>query len=182
MWAGGRASLGITSGKYYFKCQILSMSHHQSHLMSSSMMSHPNVIRSLDATSHVRIGFSYLGSDVGCLGENDHSWGFENTGKLVHKNIYCDYGRPFHIGEQIYCLVDLDTPEYGRVSFADENSNFGIAFKLPRPKGIEDALFPHVVIKNAMVKLSFEFVSNMGHHDLGATEIAGFQPWKVFDV
>ena len=149
-WAGGRASVGVTSGKHYFEAEVTD-------------------------DGLVRVGWSAGGSKkLDALGTDAISWGYGGTGKKSHGGSFeafgGDGGVPYAKGDVVGCLLDCDE---GVVSFLKNgeavDGGDGVAFRFdaetafgkrnPNAKGsarvADVALFPAVCLKNAECVLRF---------------------------
>ncbi|XP_021740442.1 heterogeneous nuclear ribonucleoprotein U-like protein 1 [Chenopodium quinoa] len=168
-WSGARGNIGITGGKYYFGCRIIS--------------DQPVIMEETPLDQHVsRIGVSRGDDPVGNLGETKGSFGYGGTGKFSTNAKFVDYGERFGIGDTITCLVDLESKPCASVEFSKNGKWLGIAKYLDvDPKGLgvvsltgnlpwESALFPHVLLKNTVVKMQFSTED-------GLVPEEGYKPW-----
>jgi ATP-dependent RNA helicase DDX1 len=151
-WAGGRASVGVTSGKHYYEVEVTD-------------------------DGLVRVGWSARDSArLDALGTDALSWGYGGTGKKSHGGAFEAFGAnggvPYAKGDVVGCALDCDE---GRISFFKNgeavDGGDGVAFALdlekvfgrreknPRAgsaRGIRaPALFPAVCLKNAECVLRF---------------------------
>ena len=62
-----------------------------------------------------------------------------------------NYGERYGVGDVISCAIDLET---GAASFAKNGQPLGVAFTI-NPAAIERGLFPHILLKNVEVHVSF---------------------------
>ena len=149
-WAGGRASVGVTSGKHYYEVEVTD-------------------------DGLVRVGWSARDSArLDALGTDALSWGYGGTGKKSHGGAFEAFGAnggvPYAKGDVVGCALDCDE---GRISFFKNgeavDGGDGVAFALDLEKGDEKrrrdagaargirapALFPAVCLKNAECVLRF---------------------------
>ncbi|XP_021726338.1 heterogeneous nuclear ribonucleoprotein U-like protein 1 isoform X2 [Chenopodium quinoa] len=169
-WSGARGNIGITGGKYYFGCRIIS---DQPVIMEETPLDQQHVSR---------IGVSRGDAPVGNLGETKGSFGYGGTGKFSTNAKFVDYGERFGIGDTITCLVDLESKPCASVEFSKNGKRLGIAKYLdedPKSPGAvsptgnlswKSALFPHVLLKNTVVKMQFSTED-------GLVPEEGYKPW-----
>ncbi|KAK9706629.1 hypothetical protein RND81_07G140400 [Saponaria officinalis] len=160
-WSGARGTVGITGGKYYFGCRVLSR-------QPVEMEDIP-----LDEQNVCRIGISRGDDPVGTLGETDHSYGFGGTGKFSNAGIFVDYGEKFGVGDTVICLVDLESEPWGSIEFCKNGRRLGIAKKLDtsaRKLTWASAVFPHILLKNTVVEMQFSVED-------GLIPVEGYAPW-----
>ncbi|XP_076893753.1 uncharacterized protein LOC143545826 [Bidens hawaiensis] len=155
-WSGARANVGITRGKYCFSCKIVSG---QPVDMDDTPIGQQHLCR---------VGISRIDDKVGNLGETEHSFGFGGTGKFSNSGKFSDYGERFDIGDTILCVVDLESEPMGSIGFAKNGKWLDVASRLVNG-GL--AVFPHVLLKNVVVRLQF------GYED-GLVPLDGYRPWS----
>ena len=146
-WAGGRASVGVTSGKHYYEAEVTD-------------------------DGLVRVGWSARDSArLDALGTDALSWGYGGTGKKSHGGAFEAFGAnggvPYAKGDVVGCALDCDE---GRISFFKNgeavDGGDGVAFALDLEKVFgrreknekkirAPALFPAVCLKNAECVLRF---------------------------
>eukprot|EP00696_Hemimastix_kukwesjijk_P014996 gnl/Hemi2/3088_TR1092_c0_g1_i1.p1 gnl/Hemi2/3088_TR1092_c0_g1~~gnl/Hemi2/3088_TR1092_c0_g1_i1.p1 ORF type:complete len:753 (+),score=198.78 gnl/Hemi2/3088_TR1092_c0_g1_i1:44-2260(+) len=147
-WAGGRATVGVNRGKYYYEARVCD-------------------------DGLVRVGWSTASASFD-VGTDRQSWGFGGTGKKSHGRQFEDYGEPFFKGDVVGVMLDCDahTIAFSRegvvfptafqnvlngtlfpavcVKNAEVSFNFGsTAFKFPVPAGyagLQDALAEHATL------------------------------------
>jgi hypothetical protein len=140
LWGGARATHGVTKGKHYFECK----------LVSKEEVEMPDV----EAEGHygVRVGVS-VDSRNWVLGESDSSFGYASCGSKVFDGKLESYGETFDVDDVIGCFLDLESEEQ-TISFSKNGQDHGVAFKIPESiKG--KALFPHVFTRNVAVSVNF---------------------------
>ncbi|BBN13062.1 hypothetical protein MPTK1_6g00470 [Marchantia polymorpha subsp. ruderalis] len=173
-WSGARANLGVLSGRYCFGCKVTA-------IQKVDMPDTPN-----DQKNLCRVGVSRGDSDVACLGESKHSFGFGGSGKFSVGGSFKDYGEKFGVGDTIVCAVDLESKPMAKISFSKNGKWLGIAKEFdagPAGVGVTEpvfgqglpwarALFPHLLLKNVTVQMQFS-VSD------GLVPMQGYKPWDV---
>ncbi|PWA78639.1 hypothetical protein CTI12_AA214840 [Artemisia annua] len=170
-WSGARANIGITGGRYYFSCKVVSA---QPVDMDDTRF---------DEKHLCRVGVSRGDDKVGNLGETEHSFGFGGTGKFSNAAQFSAYGERFGIGDTILCAVDLESRPMASISFAKNGKWLGTATHFnagPNGLGVidspikelywESAVFPHVLLKNVVVQLQFSYED-------GLVPLDGYKPW-----
>ncbi|KAJ8630789.1 hypothetical protein MRB53_024112 [Persea americana] len=172
-WSGARANFGITGGKYCFGCKIISAQPVQ---MEDTPPDQQHVCR---------VGISRGDDAVGNLGESDHSFGFGGTGKFSNSGKFSDYGTKFGVGDRIVCALDLENRPLALIGFSKNGKWLGTAKQFdagPRGLGVVNsplrelpwgsALFPHVLLKNVVVRLQFSVED-------GLVPEEGYKPWSA---
>lgn len=170
-WSGARANVGITGGKYYFSCKVISA---QPVAMEDTPPDQQHVCR---------VGISRGDDRVGNLGETEHSFGFGGTGKFSTGGKFLDYGEKFGVGDTIICAVNLEDKPLASIGFYKNGSWLGVAKHFDDgSKGVgvvgsprnqlqwESALFPHVLLKNVVVEVQFSL-------EEGLPVLEGYEPW-----
>jgi len=138
MWAGVRASHGVTSGKVCFEV----------HLIEHLKVNMPG-----ENAPHVaRIGWSVDMSDYQ-VGEDKLSWGYGGTGKSVYDNKFLEYGKRFKAGDTVACYVDLDASPKA-IFYMLNGAYLGVAFRFTDELE-KKPIFPHVCSKNMKFKINF---------------------------
>lgn len=101
-WAGGRATVGVKEGSFYFEARVRD-------------------------EGLVRVGWS---TKVGSLelGTDKQSFGFGGTGKKSHAKQFDDYGEPFGLNDIIGCCFDGPSLQ---ISYVKNGNSFGPAHSLP---------------------------------------------------
>ncbi|CAH9059673.1 unnamed protein product [Cuscuta europaea] len=168
-WSGARANVGITGGKYCFGCKIIS--DQPIHLVDT-----PPFRNNLCA-----VGVSRGDDPVGNLGESLHSFFYWATGKTYtggRSSYYgCRvdyYGESFEVGDTITCCLDLETSDHPLVSFSKNGEWLGVAGNIEdhliEHPDQQSAFFPHIVLKNVVVRLQFSVED-------GLEVVNGYKPW-----
>lgn len=142
MWSGGRANIGVKSGKYCFECKVLTNLH----------VDLPGDTDEETRNHHgCRIGWSVPTTDVVCLGEDEQSFAYCSTGDILTCNTFTKYGEGYGPGDAIGCMIDLDALT---ISFSKNGKATGEAVKIP--ENLKGKVFmPHIVIKNTMARFNF---------------------------
>ncbi|XP_072530819.1 heterogeneous nuclear ribonucleoprotein U-like protein 1 isoform X2 [Salminus brasiliensis] len=142
LWAGARASYGVTKGRICYEMKIneeISVKH----LPSSEPDPHV-----------VRIGWS-LDSCNTQLGEEPMSYGYGGTGKKSCNCKFEDYGERFGENDVIGCYIDFDSKEKVEMSFSKNGKWLGTCYNISREELDGRALFPHILVKNCGVEFNF---------------------------
>ncbi|XP_052411551.1 heterogeneous nuclear ribonucleoprotein U-like protein 1 [Carassius gibelio] len=142
LWAGARATYGVTKGRVCFEMKIneeISVKH----LPSSEPDPHV-----------VRIGWS-LDSCNTQLGEEPFSFGYGGTGKKSSNCKFEDYGEKFSENDIIGCYIDFESSEEVEMAFSKNGKGLGPCFHVSREELSGRALFPHVLVKNCAVEFNF---------------------------
>lgn len=141
--AGARATWGTTKGKVCFECKVTSF-------ISVELP------ESEEPKNVVRVGWS-TDSESLQLGEVKMSYGYDSSGKKACDAEFTEYGQSFGVDDVIGCYLDLES-DPKTVSFTKNGEDMGVAFEFTEELS-NQALFPHVLIKNA------EFVVNFGSQE-----------------
>ncbi|XP_029206467.2 heterogeneous nuclear ribonucleoprotein U-like protein 1 isoform X2 [Acropora millepora] len=141
--AGARATWGTTKGKVCFECKVTSF-------ISVELP------ESEEPKNVVRVGWS-TDSESLQLGEVKMSYGYDSSGKKALDAEFTEYGQSFGADDVIGCYLDLES-DPKTVSFTKNGEDMGVAFEFTEELS-NQALFPHVLIKNA------EFVVNFGSQE-----------------
>jgi len=124
-WAGGRATIGVKAGKYYYEATVKD-------------------------EGLCRVGWSTTAAKLD-LGTDKMGYGYGGTGKKSNNKQFEDYNEAYGLNDTIGCFIDFDEHE---ISFTKNGQYLGLAFTLPENmKGF--AFFPAVVLKNAEMSLNF---------------------------
>eukprot|EP00485_Elphidium_margaritaceum_P000842 CAMPEP_0202690932 /NCGR_PEP_ID=MMETSP1385-20130828/5800_1 /ASSEMBLY_ACC=CAM_ASM_000861 /TAXON_ID=933848 /ORGANISM="Elphidium margaritaceum" /LENGTH=795 /DNA_ID=CAMNT_0049346271 /DNA_START=21 /DNA_END=2408 /DNA_ORIENTATION=+ len=97
-WVGGRASLGVVKGKYYYEINVIS--------------------------GAVRVGWCTTAADHGC-GTDSQGFGYGYTGKKANDGNFDPYGQQFGAGDYVGCYIDFNTRS---ISFTLNGVDCGAAF------------------------------------------------------
>jgi ATP-dependent RNA helicase DDX1 len=123
-WAGGRAGVGVTGGRYYYEVEQL-------------------------GDGLCRVGWATLSAKL-ALGTDKMGFGFGGTGKKSNGNQFVDYGDSYARGDVIGCELDR---EIGSMAFYKNGVSLGEAFSVP-PTLKGTALFPAICLKGAAVRIN----------------------------
>uniref|UniRef100_A0A673H823 Uncharacterized protein n=1 Tax=Sinocyclocheilus rhinocerous TaxID=307959 RepID=A0A673H823_9TELE len=142
LWAGARATYGVTKGRVCFEMKIneeISVKH----------------LPTTEPDPHVvRIGWS-LDSCNTQLGEEPFSFGYGGTGKKSSNCKFEDYGEKFSENDIIGCYIDFESSEEVEMAFSKNGKCLGPCFRVSREELAGRALFPHVLVKNCAVEFNF---------------------------
>ncbi|XP_055751151.1 heterogeneous nuclear ribonucleoprotein U-like protein 1 isoform X2 [Salvelinus fontinalis] len=143
LWAGARASYGVSKGKVCYEMKIIEEIAVK-HLPSSEPDPHV-----------VRIGWS-LDSCSTQLGEEAFSFGYGGTGKKSSDCKFEDYGEKFGENDVIGCFIDFDTGgEEVEIAFSKNGVWLDVGFRVSREELAGRPLFPHVLVKNCAIEFNF---------------------------
>ncbi|CAF4937640.1 unnamed protein product, partial [Rotaria sp. Silwood1] len=137
LWSGIRATYGIDQGRVAFQIKILRYLH------SSDLLYN-------EIPFGIRVGWSTNESDELL------SFGYEGTGKIWTGNQFEWYGEQYSVGDIITCYADFES-ERGHVllSFAKNDLNFELAYRINSEDFHSRPLFPHIFIKNISYQVNF---------------------------
>ncbi|KAJ1155381.1 hypothetical protein NDU88_008111 [Pleurodeles waltl] len=141
LWAGGRASYGVSKGKVCFEMKVTEKIPVK-HLYTKDIDIH-----------EVRVGWS-LNKCGMLLGEEENSYGYSMKGL---KNINCtteDYGEKYDENDVIGCFVNFDGDDGIELSYTRNGKDLGVAFKIDKDV-IQEPLFPHVLCHNCAIEFNF---------------------------
>lgn len=124
-WAGGRASIGVFDGIYFFEVEQIS-------------------------AGLCRVGWSTLSAKL-ALGTDNAGFGFGGTGKKSYSNAFDSYGEPYGLGDVIGCMIDR---KRSCISFFKNGNPLGVAFEIPGSLQ-RQALFPAICLKGCAIRLRF---------------------------
>jgi len=141
MWAGARATYGVTSGKVGFEVKLLEQLS-VDHLPADETSRHV-----------VRVGFSVESTSLQ-LGEEKLSYGYGGTGKASTECSFKDYGEKFAEGDVISAYVDFES-EPVIISFSKNGEDLGTCFEIPVADLEGKALYPHILTKNTEFEVNF---------------------------
>ncbi|XP_068601713.1 heterogeneous nuclear ribonucleoprotein U-like protein 1 [Brachionichthys hirsutus] len=142
LWAGARASHGVTQGRVCYEMKI-NEEIPVKHLPSSEPDPHV-----------VRIGWSLNHSSTQ-LGEEAFSFGYGGTGKKSENCKFADFGERFGENDVIGCYIDFDTGDEVEIGYSKNGVWLGVAFRTTKDALSGRALFPHVLVKNCAVEFNF---------------------------
>ncbi|KAK9823973.1 hypothetical protein WJX72_006717 [[Myrmecia] bisecta] len=166
LWSGARGTLGITSGKFYFKVKVV-----------ARLPVDATGVEELSADPQCRVGISAAFTDVNKLGEVPMSWGFNSSGHICTGSNFHAYGQPFAVGDEIGCFLNLSL-DPATVAYSKNGMWLGLAQSFPRPRDISNALFPHVLVRNVAVHVDFEGYGVGPAANQSGVPLHGYAPWK----
>jgi len=159
MWSGARAEVGLRGqeGRFMFEVRIL------------DEIDVPVCKTAKKRTHLCRVGWSCRDVPTYALGLKGDGWAFGATGFKSHGGNFEKFGEDFHVNDIIGCGIDLQTRG---VWFAKNGRSLGQAFTTG-PAAIERGIFPHVMLKNVRVEVSF--ASGLNSSNLGNCDFLRFQ-------
>ncbi|XP_055705983.1 heterogeneous nuclear ribonucleoprotein U-like protein 2 isoform X2 [Phlebotomus papatasi] len=157
MWAGVRATHGVTSGRVFYEVQPL---------QRNNRVSPPNSTE--ENLYHLRCGWSTLETDL-YLGQSQNSFAYDGEGKKCHLGTAEDFGVKFEVGDVIGVYLDMESTPC-KVQYTVNGEDQGVAFEFDKESLNGKALFPHVLTKNVTFKVNFGQLEN--------TLLSEFQPRK----
>lgn len=106
----------------------------------------------------LRVGWSILHTDLQ-LGQNNHSFAYESSGKFVMNKNYEDFGKLFTVGDVIGAYLDIDDENIS-VSYTVNGELQAVTRVINKSEFPDDfVLFPHVLSRN------FAFELNLGSRE-----------------
>lgn len=170
LWSGARATVGIKSGKYYFRVKVLEK-------LNTSIPRDVQAPEGEAGTTHAcRVGVSTSASGLFELGEAPLSYGYGSTGKKSSAGAFTAYGPEFEQGDTICCFVDLASRP-GKISFTKNGTALTNAFDIQAPMGRHQPLFPHILLKNMSAQIDFGGAPQEGAPPM--QNFNGHSPWQV---
>ncbi|XP_030052322.1 heterogeneous nuclear ribonucleoprotein U [Microcaecilia unicolor] len=141
LWAGGRASYGVSKGKVCFEMKVTEKIPVK-HLYTKDIDIH-----------EVRVGWSMSTSGM-LLGEEPNSYGYSMKGIKVSNCETEDYGEKFDENDVIACFANFEDDEI-ELSYAKNGQDLGVAFKISKETLTDQVLYPHVLCHNCAVEFNF---------------------------
>lgn len=160
LWAGGRGTLGITSGKFYFSVKLL-----------RELQLDDAVQSELSSQCGCVVGVSRRDTDVVREPFGPGRWLWCSEGSIMTEREPVN-GEAFGVGDEVFVLVELYKQQPGSISFSKRT---GSDVRVIIPPA-EEPLFPHVMIKNCEIRIDFE---GLQHDPDQFPFLEGFLPWKV---
>ncbi|XP_068106718.1 heterogeneous nuclear ribonucleoprotein U-like protein 1 [Hyperolius riggenbachi] len=142
LWSGGRATHGVNRGRVCFEIKV------KEEISVGDLPSNepdPHV---------VRVGWS-LDTCTTQLGEEPFSYGYGGTAKKSCNNKFEDYGITYGENDVIGCFIDFEARGDIEISFSKNGRYLGTAFRVNRNAIGNQALFPHILVKNCSVEFNF---------------------------
>ncbi|XP_029449813.1 heterogeneous nuclear ribonucleoprotein U [Rhinatrema bivittatum] len=141
LWAGGRASYGVSKGKVCFEMKVTEKIPVK-HLYTKDIDIH-----------EVRVGWSMSTSGM-LLGEEANSYGYSMKGIKASNCETEDYGEKFDENDVIACFANFEGNEV-ELSYAKNGQDLGVAFKISKELLADNVLYPHVLCHNCAVEFNF---------------------------
>ncbi|XP_023345250.1 heterogeneous nuclear ribonucleoprotein U-like protein 1 [Eurytemora carolleeae] len=140
VYAGCRATHGISSGKIFFEVTYLD---------TMKVWTDKDGFH-LD----LRVGWSTNAASMQ-LGENDKSWCYSSAeGKKASNKEFLEYGAKFERGDVVGAYLDMGE-EMVTMIFTKNGETQGEAYSFPRAELGGEALFPHILTRNVKFECNF---------------------------
>uniref|UniRef100_A0A182WK31 B30.2/SPRY domain-containing protein n=1 Tax=Anopheles minimus TaxID=112268 RepID=A0A182WK31_9DIPT len=154
VWAGVRASRGVTGGKVFYEVLVVD------ELQPATKS--PLVPEGETPTPEIRIGWSTLAEGKRQLGETDLSYGYSNCGNKVSGGTFEQYGVAYGKNDVVGAYLDMESSPC-QMQFTVNRVRQGPAFEFEKETLNDKALFPHVYAKNLSFKVNFGTVEDGFH-------------------
>ncbi|XP_071974539.1 heterogeneous nuclear ribonucleoprotein U-like protein 2 [Engystomops pustulosus] len=138
LWAGSRATHGVTKGKAYFEVKVTE---------------NLPVKEGSSESPLLRVGWS-VSRSAAQLGEDDLSFAYDGRGLKVTSANFESYGESFEVNDVIGCLANLDADPV-ELSFSKNGTDLGQAFVVDKSTLGEQALLPHILCKSCTFQVNF---------------------------
>jgi len=140
IYAGARATHGVTTGKVFFEV---------SYLETMRVWTDKDGFH-LD----LRVGWSTNNANRQ-LGEGPLSWCYSSAeGKKAHDKVFEEYGAKFEKGDVIGAYLDMGEDTV-TMTFTKNGESQGEAYSFPRSQLGGEALFPHILSRNCKFTCNF---------------------------
>ncbi|XP_018045375.1 PREDICTED: heterogeneous nuclear ribonucleoprotein U-like isoform X2 [Atta colombica] len=153
MWAGARASHGVSNGKVYYEARIV--------------QHYPTITKDKKQSHMLRIGWSVPSTSMQ-LGEEKLSYAYTSAGKQGTDKKFTDYGSPFGKDDVVGCYLDMTPESTIELFYTVNGKNVGSAFSICKEELGDRPLFPHILSKNCT------FVCNFGQEEAWCEQIPGY--------
>lgn len=140
IYAGGRATHGVTSGKVFFEVTFIDTM---------------KVWTEKDGYHYdMRVGWS-TNSASRMLGDNEQTWCYSGAkGQKATNKMFEDYGAALEKNDVVGAFLDMDGPNV-TMTFTKNGESQGEAFSFPKSELGGQALFPAFLTRNVKVQMAF---------------------------
>ncbi|GAB0091042.1 hypothetical protein DMENIID0001_058390 [Sergentomyia squamirostris] len=146
MWAGARATHGVSQGRVFYEVQLLQRNNRVSFPDEKNLFS-------------LRCGWSVRNSEL-FLGESTNSFAYDSDGRKIRDAGEAeDYGVKFSVGDVIGIYLDMDATPC-TIQYTVNGEDQGVAFEFDKDTLNGEALFPHISTKNITYKVNFGHLEN----------------------